>query len=68
MPSPPIASPTRAKLVPMLSIKEFADLMGVSTKTVGRWIKSGELHAHRLGGQWRVAEDDARSFIALRRR
>ncbi len=68
MPSPPIASPTRAKLVPMLSIREFADLMGVSTKTVGRWIKSGELHAHRLGGQWRVAEDDARSFIALRRR
>ena len=68
MPPMTLASSTRAKLVPMFSKKELADLMGVSTKTVGRWIKSGDLHAHRLGGQWRVAEDDARTFIALRRR
>lgn len=68
MSSTPLASPTRAKLMPMLSLQQFANLVGVSTKTVGRWVKSGDLRIHRLGRQLRVAEDDARSFIALRRR
>ena len=68
MPPMPPTSSTRAKLEPLLSKKEFAGLIGVSTKTVGRWIKSGDLHASLLGGQWRIEQDDARSFIAQRRR
>ncbi len=68
MPPTSLASSTRPKLVPMLSLKQFADLVGVSTKTVGRWVKSGDLRTHRLGRQLRVDEDDARIFIALRRR
>ena len=68
MPPMTLTTRFRTKLAPMLSNKEFAALIGVSTKTVERWIKRGDLHASLLGGQWRIADDDARTFIALRRR
>lgn len=35
----------------MLSVREAAEVLGVSQKTVYRWIKDGRLAAHRLGGQ-----------------
>jgi excisionase family DNA binding protein len=51
-----------------LSLAEFADLVGVSRKTVTRWIKAGDLRAHRLGRQIRISEEDAVTFTAVRRR
>ncbi len=52
----------------MLSLRDLADRLDVSVKTVSRWIKAGELPAHRLGGQIRIAETDAIAFAAARRR
>ena len=46
----------------LLTIKEVAGRCRVSTKTVRRWIKSGELPAYRLGRQWRISERDLRRF------
>jgi len=59
-------SPTR--LPRFFSVRQIADHVGVSTKTVARWIKAGDLHAHRLGRQLRIAEEDALNFTAGRRR
>lgn len=50
------------------TVKEIADALGVSTKTVRRLIDAGELHAIRVGRQLRISEEDDRTFIALRRR
>jgi excisionase family DNA binding protein len=45
------------------SIKELANILGVSTRTIRRWIKAGKLRAHRLG-HVRIAQDDLQDFIA----
>jgi PTS system nitrogen regulatory IIA component len=35
----------------MLSVREAAEVLGVSQKTIYRWIKDGLVPSHRLGGQ-----------------
>lgn len=50
------------------SVRQFALRIGVSEKTVRRWIDQRALRIHRLGRQIRISIEDAESFIALRRR
>ena len=50
----------------LLSIKETAAYFRISEKTVRRWITSGQLHAHHLGRQWRIAPDEIERFLATR--
>jgi excisionase family DNA binding protein len=40
-----------------LSPSEAAKRLGTSTRSVQRWIASGQLPARRVGGRWRVAFD-----------
>jgi len=40
-----------------LSPSEVARRLGTSTRSVQRWIASGQLPARRVGGRWRVAFD-----------
>lgn len=44
------------------SIKEVAHFLSVSTRTIRRWIKSGELRARQLGGVVRISHDDLQDF------
>jgi excisionase family DNA binding protein len=41
--------------------------LGVSTRTVRRWIARGELAVHRFGTSVRVSDDDLRAFLARHR-
>ena len=50
----------------LLTIYEAAEFMTVSTKTIRRWIEAGELRAHKLGRQWRIAPDDMEHFLVSR--
>jgi len=45
------------------SIKDAADLLSVSTKTVYRLVKSGALAAVRVGHQLRIAERDLQAYL-----
>ncbi len=56
----------RSGLPKYYSIKAVAEALGVSPRTVRRWIANGDLVAHRLAGV-RIADVDLRSFLALRR-
>lgn len=47
----------------VLSIAATAQHLGVSSKTVRRWIEQGELPHHRLGRQIRIAESDLIVFL-----
>jgi excisionase family DNA binding protein len=47
-----------------LTVQEVADLMRVSSMTVYRLIKSGELPAVRVGRSFRVAESDVDTYLA----
>jgi excisionase family DNA binding protein len=69
-----LSEPARAmttmpcKLPRLFDVDEVAQQIGVSTRTVGRWIKRGELHVHRLGRQLRIAEDDLMLFLIKNRK
>jgi len=51
----------------LLTIAQTAEQLQVSTKTIRRWIKSGDLIAHRFGHQWRISNTDLQTFIKMRR-
>jgi excisionase family DNA binding protein len=51
----------------LLRIDEAARLLGVSSKTIRRWIKSAGLPAHRLGPRSpRIDEAELRDWIDAR--
>ena len=56
----------KAHPVQLLTIHDVAELHQVSSKTVRRWIKAGELPAAKLGGQWRVHPEDLKRFFVER--
>lgn len=56
-------SNARARL---LTVAEVADLMRVSTMTVYRLIKAGDLPAIRVGKSYRIKENDVDDFLAAR--
>ena len=47
-----------------LTVAEVAGLLRVSTMTVYRLIKAGELAAVRVGRSYRVTEDDVDRYLA----
>ena len=49
-----------------LTVQEVADLMRVSSMTVYRLIKAGELAAVRVGRSFRVSEPDVDAYLAAR--
>jgi excisionase family DNA binding protein len=55
-----MASP---RLVRMLNVEQIAQQVGVSIKTVRRWIERREIHCHRLGRTIRVSEEDLIAFL-----
>lgn len=61
MKATPLTSPA------LLTIADIAALDRVSIKTVRRWITTGDLIAHRLGSQWRIAPADHELFLRARR-
>ncbi len=59
--------PSSLATVRFHTIREVADLLQVSQKTVRRWIEAGDLVAHRFGHQLRISESDLATFLKLRR-
>ncbi len=49
------------------AIRSVAAALDVSTRTVRRWIATGDLPVHRVNGIVRIAEADLRAFLALHR-
>ena len=49
-----------------LTVAEVADVLRVSTMTVYRLVKAGDLPAARIGKSYRVREDDVDAYLASR--
>jgi excisionase family DNA binding protein len=59
----PLTSPERP-----LTPAEAADLFGVDTKTIGRWVRAGKLPAQRtVGGHHRFDPAEMRRILAATR-
>jgi excisionase family DNA binding protein len=54
----------RIKLPTCLTVREAAEHLSVSEKTIRRWIWCGALRHHRLGASIRIAEEDLAAFVA----
>lgn len=50
----------------LLTLSEAARLLHVSTKTLQRMIRSGDLPALKVGGQWRLRESQLVNWIQSR--
>lgn len=50
----------------LLSVRETAEFLNVSEKTVRRWIAAGHLRAHCLGRQWRITAEEIERFLMTR--
>jgi excisionase family DNA binding protein len=50
----------------LLTLSEAANLLQVSTRTLQRMIRNGELPAFKVGGQWRVRETQLRQWVENR--
>ena len=44
------------KKVQLYSLAEIAPIIGVSYRTLQRWIKEGKLPAKKVGGRWKMTE------------
>jgi excisionase family DNA binding protein len=49
------------------TVAQVAGALGVSTRSVRRWIKQKKLVAHHFGAAVRIAETDLKAFIAEHR-
>jgi PTS system nitrogen regulatory IIA component len=47
----------------MLSVREAAEILGISQKTVYRWIGDGRLPSHRLGGQHFLERSEVNNLV-----
>jgi excisionase family DNA binding protein len=50
----------------LLTLSEAANLLQISTRTLQRMIRKGELPAFKVGGQWRVRETQLRQWVESR--
>ena len=50
----------------LLTLDEAAALLQVSKRTLHRMIKTNELPAFKVGGQWRVRETQLRQWVEYR--
>jgi excisionase family DNA binding protein len=51
----------------LFTIRDVADLAGVSIMTVRRWIDHQGLQIHRLGRLVRISQADLDAFLAIKR-
>ncbi len=50
-----------------LTLREVAERLKVSRRTVYRWIKDGDLNAYKFANEYRITESDLKDFLEARR-
>ena len=53
-------------MVQYLSVKQMAEILQVSQRTIYRLIDSGKLPAYKLDRDWRIAKEDINQFLEKR--
>lgn len=48
---------------PFLTVTDVAKQLKVTARTVGDWIRSGQLRAIKAGKDWRIAQIDLEAFL-----
>ena len=51
----------------LYSTRQIAQILGVKTVTIRRWVAKGELPAIDLGKEYRISEKDFQKFLEKRK-
>lgn len=51
------------ELPKIYTLKEVEEILGVTQRTLYRWIESGTLKAFKAGRTWRVTEQSLQEFM-----
>jgi len=51
------------ELPTIYTLKEVQEILGVTQRTLYRWIDAGSLKAFKAGRTWRVSEEALQEFI-----
>ena len=46
------------------SIKEVAEMLGITTVTVHNYVRAGKLDARKIGGTWYIAAETIKAFVS----
>ena len=49
-------------VMPVYTVEEVAKLLDMHPRTIRRYIREGKLHASKVGGEWRIREEEFRMF------
>ncbi len=56
----------RTTIPKLLSLKETAEILGISKQRLWQWINQGKFPiARRVGSLWKIPEDELREFLNL---
>lgn len=50
--------------IKLYTLKEVEDILKVTQRTLYRYIKEGNLHAVKVGREWRVTHEALQAFIS----
>jgi excisionase family DNA binding protein len=48
---------------PLLSLREVAQMLGISERTVYRLMEDGELHPFKMGKSWKFEQPDIEAYL-----
>lgn len=49
--------------IKLYSLKEVAHLLDVTERTLHNYIKSGKLKGQKIGGKWKISDENLKKFI-----
>lgn len=50
--------------LPLYTLKELAQLLEVTERTLHTYIKDGKIKGVKIGGKWKVTEENLQRFIS----
>lgn len=55
---------TKLTDIKLYSTKDMMEALGVTYKTLLKYIHSGKLKAVMIGGEWKITEENYRKFVS----
>jgi len=51
------------EVVKIFTVEEVSEILKVTTLTLRRYLRSGELKGSKIGGQWRISQEQINDFL-----